>query len=98
MQFLVLAEARDSIVGDAVPKLRKSVEIATKRVMASGKMLTGGILVGRRMAYMVIEAESPYEILELLGGEIIDNMNAQVQPIVSFEELGQFFAKHPWTP
>lgn len=96
MMFLVLAEARDSIVGEAVVRLRADVAAAIKRVTESGKMKAGGILGGRRMAFMLLEVETANDILELLGGEIIDNMRTDVYPIVSFEELGAFFAAHPW--
>jgi hypothetical protein len=93
MLFLVLAEARDTIVGEAVAKLRQEVGTAIKRIEASGKLKSGGILGGRRMAYMLLEVESTAEIMDLLGGEIIDNMQTDLYPILSFAELGAFFAK-----
>lgn len=94
MLFLVLTEARDSIVGhEAVSQLRADVAAAIKRVTASGKMKAGGILGGKRSAFMLLEVEKAPDILELLGGEIIDSMSVEVYPIVSFEEIGQFFAK-----
>lgn len=94
MLFLVLTEARDSIVGHAaVTQLRTDVGAAIKRVTASGKMQAGGILGGKRGAFMLLEMEKATDVLELLGGEIIDNMKVDVYPIVSFEEIGQFFAK-----
>jgi hypothetical protein len=95
MLFLVLAETRDSIVGERVPQLRADVATAVKRVGESGKMKAGGILGGRRMVFLLLELDSAAEILELLGGEIIDNMKVETHPIISFEELGAFFAKHP---
>ena len=95
MLFLVLAEARDSVVGELVPKLRADVATAVKRIGESGKMKAGGILGGRRMAFLLLEVDSAAEILELLGGEIIDNMQVETNPVISFEELGAFFAKHP---
>lgn len=95
MLFLVMAEARDSIVGAAVPGLRADVEKATKRIAASGKMKAGGILAARRAVFLLLEIDSPEELLALLGGEIIDNMKVEVSPIVSFEDLGKFFATQP---
>jgi hypothetical protein len=56
-------------------------------------MKAGGILGGKRSPFMLLELEKATDILELLGGEIIDSMSVQVYPIISFEELGEFFAK-----
>ena len=95
MQFLVIAEARDSIVGGAVKQLRADVATAIQRITASGKLLAGGILGGRRMAFLLLELDSTDELLELLGSELIDNMQCDVYPVVSFERIGQFFMKHP---
>ena len=95
MQFLVIAEARDTIVGDAVRRLRQDVATAIQRIQASGKLRAGGILGGRRMPFLLLEVDSSEELLELLGNEIIDNMQVQVHPVVSFESIGKFFAQHP---
>jgi hypothetical protein len=96
MLFLVLAEARDTLVGEAVPKLRADVATAMERIGKSGKMQAGGIMGGRRMAFCLLEVATAAELLELLGTEIIDNMQVETHPIISFEELGAFFAQHPW--
>jgi hypothetical protein len=93
MLFLVITETRDSIVGERVPQLRADVEKAVKRVTASGKMQAGGILGGRRGAFMLLEMETAKDTLELLGGEILDNMKVELYPIISFQEIGEFFAK-----
>ncbi|MEI6501595.1 MAG: hypothetical protein WCP21_11305 [Armatimonadota bacterium] len=95
MLFLVTAEARDSIVGAEVPRLRAGVETAVKRISASGRMQAGGILGARRAAFFLLEIDSAEELLTLLGGEIIDNMQVESSPVVSFEDIGKFFAKHP---
>jgi hypothetical protein len=95
MQFLVIAEARDTIVGDDVRRLRKEVGVAIQRIQASGKMTAGGVLGGRRMPFMLLEVESTEELMELLGNEMIDNLQCEVYPVASFESLGKFFAEHP---
>ena len=95
MQFLVIAEARDTIVGDAVPRLRQVVATAIQRIQASGKLLAGGVLAGRRMPFLLLEVDSSEELMGLLGSEMIDNFNCDVRPVVSFEALARFFAEHP---
>lgn len=96
MQFLVLAEVRDSIVGDAVPRLRQEVATAIQRITASGKLQAGGILGGRREAFCLLDVDNMAELTELLGGEIIDNMQVEVYPILAFEDLAKFFQEHPY--
>jgi hypothetical protein len=95
MQFLVIAQVRDSIVGEGVARLRKDVGAAVQRIAGSGKMVAGGNMGGKRALFFLLEVETSQEILSLLGGEIIDNANCDIYPIVSFEDLGKFFAEHP---
>jgi muconolactone delta-isomerase len=95
MQFLVIAEARDTIVGDDVRRLRKDVATAIQRIQDSGKLQAGGVLAGRRRPFLLLEADSADELLELLGSEMIDNFNCDVHPVVSFDVLKKFFAEHP---
>jgi muconolactone delta-isomerase len=95
MLFLVIAEARETIVGDAVRRLREDVGKAMKRITASGKLRAGGVLVGRRMPFLLLEVDSAEELMELLGSEMIDNMHCDVYPVASLEFLGKFFAEHP---
>jgi muconolactone delta-isomerase len=94
MQFLVIAEARDTIVGDAVRRLRQDVGKAVERITASGKLRAGGVLAGRRMPFFLLEVDSSEDLMELLGSELIDNMNCNVYPVASFEFLGRFFREH----
>lgn len=93
MLFLVTTETFDSIVGDKVPRLREQVGIAIKRIEASGKMRAGGILGGKRGAFFLLEMTDAKETLELLGGEVLDNMHVQLQPIVDFKDIAEFFAR-----
>jgi hypothetical protein len=96
MLFLVIAEAYESIVGDNVTRLRNDVATAVKRIEASGKLEAGGVLIGRRKLYLVLKVDRPEEVLELLGGELMDNMRCEVYPTASLGALGQFFEEHPW--
>jgi hypothetical protein len=43
---------------------------------------------------MVINASNAAELQELIGLPILTNMHLEVHPLMSFEELGVFFAKH----
>lgn len=93
MLMLVVGEVRDSIVQERVPRLREEVARGIQRIAASGKLKAGGILGGKRAGFFLLEVEDPKDVLELLGGEIIDNMKVQIDPVVSFEDLAEYFAK-----
>jgi hypothetical protein len=95
MQFLVIGEVRDTVVGaEAVRRIRENVGKTIQKAKASGKMQAGGILGGKRMPFMLIEADSSEELLELLA-DVIDDIQFDVYPVLSFETLGKFFAEHP---
>lgn len=93
MLFLVTTEAFDTLIDDEVPKLREHVAIAIKRIQESGKMKAGGILGAKRGAFMLLEMTESKEILELLGGDILDRMHVQILPVIDFKDLQEFFAK-----
>ena len=95
MLFLVTAEIRDAIVGEAVRRLRQDVGTAVERVMGSGKVQAGGVVSGKRKLFFVLEADSAEELQELLGSELTDNANCDVLPILPFESLQKFFMEHP---
>jgi len=42
VQFLVIAEVRDVVVGEDVKRLRGDVAVAVERIQKSGKLLAGG--------------------------------------------------------
>jgi hypothetical protein len=89
-----MAKARDTIVGDAVRRLRQEVGTAIKRIQASGKLQASGVLGGKRLLFFLLEANSSEELMEFLGSELIDNAECEVYPVTSFEVLGKFFAEH----
>ncbi len=89
MQLLVMARARESVVGgDAVRRLREDVGKAIQRITASGKLLAGGVLVGRRIPFLLLEVDDGEELMELLGPALMDGMHCDVYPVASFESLG----------
>jgi hypothetical protein len=95
VQFLVTAEARGTAVGDAGRRLRKAVGTALQRIEGSGRLLAGGVVAGRRMTFLLLELDSSDELLELLGPELMDNVQCAVCPVAPFEGLGQFLEPRP---
>ena len=74
--------------------IRTAVGAQIQKLMTSGKLESGGAFGGDRGGYMVINASNAAELQELIGLPILTNMHLEVQPLMSFEELGAFFAKH----
>ena len=98
MQLFVTFEAFHSITSAAeVATLRQRVGAAIQRMQKSGKMKAGGIFAGQRAGFFILEVNAPEEVLELLGGELIDSGAIETHALLSFEKLGEYFAKHPLT-
>jgi hypothetical protein len=74
--------------------IRTAVGVQLQKLLASGKVESGGAFGGSRSGYMVINASSAVELQELIGLPMVTNMHIEVQPLMSFEELGAFFEKH----
>ena len=98
MKFFVKFEVFPTITGVSpeMARLRENVGKAIGRVMQSGKVESGGILTNIRGGYFVLkDIATGEELLELLGGELLDNCKIETYPVTSFEALGDFFRRHP---
>ena len=96
MRIMVLFTAFESVVGpEAVGKLRKQVGEALKRIKDSGKLESGGVFADLRGGYFILKVGEGEELMELLGGGLLDNFSMVTHPIYSFDYLGEYFAKHP---
>lgn len=98
MQLFVTWEVFHSIIPDAESAtLRQRVWAAIGRIQKSGKMKAGGLLAGQRGGFFILDVNAAEEVLELLGGEILDSCTVDSHLLMSFEKLGEYFAKHPLT-
>jgi hypothetical protein len=93
MQIFVSFEAFDTIIGDAVPRLRQEAGELMQRIMVSGKMTASGVFVDKRGGFFVFEVESAEELMDLLSPTMVDNFHMTTHPLVSMEKLGEFFQK-----
>jgi len=93
MRFLVNFEVFPHVFERAgVLDLRRQVGEAMQRIIATGKVESSGIRLGRRGGYMVVDINSPAEFLDLTG-ELVDYVRFDFEPLISFEELGAYFQK-----
>ena len=93
MQIFVSFEVFDTIIGEAVPRLRQEVGERMQRIMSSGKVVASGIFVEKRGGFCVLEVESAEELMDLLNPTMVDNFHMTAHPLISVEKLGEFFQK-----
>ncbi len=96
MRFLIKFEVFDTVTGDAeVKHLREAVGRQIQQAQNSGKLVEGGMFGDKRGGFLLVDLDKPADFYELLGGAVLDNCHIESHPVLSFEELGAFFKKHP---
>ncbi len=96
MRFFVKFEVFETVIGDAnVKRIREAAGKQIQYAQNSGKLVEGGMFGDTRGGFLVLDIDKPSDLYELLGGAILDNCHIESHPVLSFEELGEFFKKHP---
>ncbi len=96
MRFLIKFEVFEMVTGDAeVKHLREAVGRQIQQAQNSGKLVEGGMFGDKRGGFLLVDLDKPADFYELLGGAVLDNCHIESHPVLSFEELGAFFKKHP---
>jgi hypothetical protein len=91
MRFFVKLVAFDSIHGAEDAEVRKVTGEQLQKIIASGKMESGGAFGDGRAGYMVLNVNSPAELRDLLGLPYLINFNIESHPLMTFEEVLGFF-------
>ncbi|HSF49901.1 MAG TPA: hypothetical protein VLA74_03995 [Nitrososphaeraceae archaeon] len=95
MKFLVTTEVFETIHKEEDLKRQSElISAEIKKIMNSGKLVTGGQFADRRGHFFVIDVATEVELLELLGRNILDSCKVENHPIVSFEDFFAFFQRH----
>jgi len=76
-------------------RLREVFGEQIAKIQASGKLESAGIYADDRGGYMIIDVNNSAELLDLLGGAMLDRCNITTHPIVTTEELGEYFKNNP---
>ncbi len=96
MRFLVKFEVFETITNDAdVKRLREAAGRQIQHVQSSGKFVEGGMFGDKRGGFFVLDLDKSSDLYDLLGGALLDNCRVESHPVLSFEELGEFFKEHP---
>ena len=93
MRLFVKFVALDSIHGPEDVEVRKAVGEQLQKIIASGKMESGGSFGDGRAGYMVLNVNSGAELRELIGLPYTANYNIESHPLMTFEEVLGFFKK-----
>jgi hypothetical protein len=72
--------------------VRRQAGEAIQRLLGTGKVESSGIRLGRRGGFFVTEITDTAEFMDLLG-EMVDYARFEIEPLVSFDELGKYFEK-----
>lgn len=96
MRILVTLEVFDTIVGDAEERrVREAVGGGLQKAEASDKVTESGVYADARGGFLLVNVDSGAELQDLLGPGILQNCHVETHPIVSAEELGAYFERHP---
>ncbi len=96
MRFLIKFEVFETVTGDAeVKRLREAFGRQIQQAQNSGKLVEGGMFGDKRGGFLVLDIDKSSDLYELLGGAILDSCHVESHPVLSFEEVGEFFEKHP---
>lgn len=94
MKFFVKMAISETIHGAEDVQVRKAVGEQTQKIVASGKMESGGAFADSRGGYMILNVDSTTEVRELIGLPYLANAHIECHPLTSFEEMMAFFKKH----
>lgn len=93
MKFCVTFDVFETIHSvDDVRRARESAGKHIQKLQSSGKMSDGGIFGDRRGGFFLLDLDSPTELYDLIG-DLYDICRINVHPVLTFEELGEFFKK-----
>jgi hypothetical protein len=93
MRLFVEFVAFESIHGPEDVVVRKAIGEQLQKIIASGKMESGGSFGDTRGGYMILNVNSPAELRELLGLSYLAHFHIESHPLMTFEEQLAFFKK-----
>lgn len=94
MRYFVRATVFESIVRDEdVAIVRERFASQLKKIRESGKLTEGGIFADGRGGIFILDVSSAVEVFDLLGTAIVDHFNVETHPLITFDELMEFFSR-----
>jgi len=90
MKYFVKWEVFDTISEHDMAGMKSEFASQLEFIEKSGKMKDGGVLLGIRGGYFVLDIEKPAELLNLLGPAIWDNCHVDSHPVITLKEIGEY--------
>ncbi len=92
MRFLITMKAFESITREEdVAVTRYSFAKQVTKLRDAGKLADGGIFADGRAGFLLVDVDSPNEMMHMLGGRILDHFRVESHPVVPFDELFELF-------
>ena len=94
MEVFVKFEVFDTIYAqEDVLVLRQAVGSQIQQIQESGKLKEFRAFSDARGGFMLVDIDSPAELRELLGFTMLDHFHVETHPVITAEELAEFFER-----
>jgi hypothetical protein len=92
MEVFVKFEVFDTIYDrEDVLALRQGVGRQIRQIQESGKLKEFRAFSDARGGFMLVDIDSPAELRNLLGSPMVDHFRMETHPVITAEELAEFF-------
>ena len=94
MELFVKFEVFDTIYDrEDVLALRQAVGRQLGEIQQSGKLKELRVFSDARGGFMLLDVDSPQELFELLGAATLDHFHVETHPVITAEDLAEFFER-----
>ena len=94
MEVFVKFEVFDTIHDrEEILALRQAVGKQMQEIQQSGKVKELRVFSDARGGFMLVDIDSPQELFELFGAAIIDHFHIETHPVITAEDLAEFFER-----
>ena len=92
MEVFAKFEVFDTIYDrEDVLALRQAVGRDVQRIQQSGKLKEFRAFSDARGGFMLVDIDSARELRDLLGFTMLDHLHVETHPVITAEELAEFF-------
>jgi hypothetical protein len=94
MEVFVKFEVFDTIYDrEDVLALRQAAGRHIQQIQESGKVKEFRAFSDARGGFMLVDIDSPVELRDLLGAPMLDHFHIETHPVITAEELADFFER-----
>ena len=92
MEVFAKFEVFDTIYDrEDVLALRQAVGRQLGEIQQSGKLKELRVFSDARGGFMLLDVDSPQELFELFGAALLDHVHIETHPVITAEDLAEFF-------